>query len=370
MSEGEACIAVLPSRADDTPVWLKVADGRISARSTGATLAWYDRDEDAPVTLLVLPPGASSLHRFSLPDLPHKQGSAVARRMAMEASIGGPTSVHAVALSGATPDGEHEIAVVSREDMAHFIAWGRQHGVDADIIVPAAALLPEPEKGFASATVGGQQVLRGEGLCLSADESFAAAVVGDAQVERTKPGAIDSAIVAALSDPSCNLRSGEFAKVESSALDPQQLVRIAVWIGFIALGALLVSLVMIAKLHWDSASLDARSVEIARSVLPAAYDSALVENELDARLAATGTGNGSFTGPLSALMQAMQPTPSVSLTLLERRSDGTLRANLASAKPEDINTVLLAIQTAGFVITATSSVDPTGRVIADITVAS
>ena len=64
----------------------------------------------------------------------------------------------------------------------------------------------------------------------------------------------------------------------------------------------------------------------------------------------------------------MQDAPGVALTTLSRDADGMVRATLASAKAEDINIVLLALQAAGFTITATSSQDPGGRTLAEITV--
>jgi general secretion pathway protein L len=66
----------------------------------------------------------------------------------------------------------------------------------------------------------------------------------------------------------------------------------------------------------------------------------------------------------------MQDVPGVSLTTLSRDPDGMIRATLAAAKAEEINTVLLALQAAGFTITANPSQDAGERVLADITVRS
>jgi hypothetical protein len=63
----------------------------------------------------------------------------------------------------------------------------------------------------------------------------------------------------------------------------------------------------------------------------------------------------------------MQGAPGVSLTRLGRGADGMVSATL-SGKPEDINIVLLALQGAGFTITANSTQAPSGQTTADITV--
>ena len=105
-------------------------------------------------------------------------------------------------------------------------------------------------------------------------------------------------------------------------------------------------------------------------MLPDASDPAQALAEMEGQLAARGAGGRAFTAPVAGLLSAMQDAPGVALTSLSRDPDGMVRATLASAKADDINIVLLALQAAGFTITATPSQDPGGRTLADITVRS
>ena len=82
-----------------------------------------------------------------------------------------------------------------------------------------------------------------------------------------------------------------------------------------------------------------------------AADATAAEAELDRRLAAAGGGPLAFSVPASALYDAMNDTPGVSLKTLSHRTDGTLTTTLAAPRVEDINKVLLALQARGYRVT-------------------
>ncbi len=143
--------------------------------------------------------------------------------------------------------------------------------------------------------------------------------------------------------------------------------RIALLVGFIFLTVLLVSLVRIVRLNLEASGLDARTVEVARTVDPAVTDAADAELKIAARFAARG-GNGGFTGTMAGLMSAMRGVPAVSLASVNQGADGSLRVQLAAARSEDINTVLIALQDAGWRISANAVQQQGGRLVADIVV--
>ena len=153
-------------------------------------------------------------------------------------------------------------------------------------------------------------------------------------------------------------------------IDTRALGLIAIWCGLILLASLLISLVTLVRQNVAASQVDGESLALARQVLPEASDVMQVEAEMDRQLASRGAGAYAFTAPVAGLMSAMQDAPGVSLTALSRDPDGMLRATLAAAKADDINIVLLALQAAGYTITATPSQDPGGRTLADITVRS
>lgn len=364
MSGPDGLVVILPADAEADPAWWRVIDGSIVSRSAGAAMTGYGEAAAPLPVMLVVPQPAVTMRRVDLPaDMPAAQARAVAPRMAREASIGEADGLHTVPCA----NDPATVAIVARDDIAHFIAWARLQGIEPDIILPAATILPESEEGYVIADMGGMKPLRGQGLFADAHDGWIDSLTANGPVRRFDADEVDAAVVAALAAPPVNLRSGEFARPRQSGIDAAWLKRLAIWIGFIALTALFISLALIAKYHMSAARLDAKAVEVARTVLPAANDATLAVEELDAMLARRG-GGYRFTGPVAGLMVAMQSAPGVSLSTLSLGDDGLVHATLASPRAEDINMVLLAVQTAGFRITATSSADPGGRVVADITV--
>jgi general secretion pathway protein L len=89
---------------------------------------------------------------------------------------------------------------------------------------------------------------------------------------------------------------------------------------------------------------------------------------LNERLIRENRGNIAFSVPASALFSAVQQTQGVSIERISYRKDGTVLAGLTAVRNEDMNPALIALQNAGFVITATPRTDATGSSKADITV--
>ena len=365
MSMENGFILFVPSMPDHATAWWKIIDGQIVSRSGTAARAGMEpgAGDDMPV-MLVVPSSSATMRRIDLPaDMPPAQTRTVAARMAREASIEDGDGLHAVsALNGG------HVAVAARGDVAHYIAWAREQGVDPEVIIPAWALIAEPEEGFVRAQLNGEDILRGKGIAASVAEPWTESLAAGEQVHALDANDVDHMVLSAFAAPPINLRAGEFAKPRKSGVDASYLKRLAMWAAFIALVTLLISLALIAKYHWSASRLDAKTVEAARSVLSAANDAKLVEEELDRMLSQRGAGGFGFTGPAAGLITAMQGVPGVSLTTLSRGDDGLVHATLASARADDINKVLLDIQAAGYTITATSSADPGGRVVAQITV--
>jgi general secretion pathway protein L len=371
MSVREGLIVTLPGAEADAPTWLRVVDGEIAQSGEGT--GWLSACglaelPSACAVMLVAPVGLTALHWIAYPDMPVRQGRAAARLAALSESIGPADMLIAAADENDDPAQPHIVAIAARADLQHWLLWAQHHGLDPDAIVPAALVLPAPMDGFVRAKVGGEDVLRGAAAAASASDPLAAVIIGQDVPVALDAESVRNAMLEGLQAPPLNLRQGDFAKRVRRQVDGQQLRRIAVWCGLIALISLSISLIAMFKLNADTRRLDAQAVEAARTVLPAANDAALVLQDLDARLAERGAGAWGFTGPASGLFSAMQAAPGVSMTSLGRTADGTLRATIAAARAEEINGVLLAIQAAGFTITATSSQDPGGRTLADITV--
>lgn len=391
----DGCLLLYPADRQAMPHWWRVADGQIVARHRGAQRPdWVENA--APITML-LPPSLAVVRHVTLRESVMAAGSgkkplsdaqlrAVALHQAMADGVESAGAMHAVvageSASPVTVDdatdsevresgGFHnpgiEVAVIARADMDHILRWARDVGVEPTQIVPVATLLPEPEQGMIRVPFGDGAVVRGQGMVAQADEPWLSAIIGDAPVVDWSAQQAEQGLMSSLAGPVVNLRSGAFALRQSSGADVNWAKRVMLWAGLALLLTLLAPLVLTAKYHISAAKMDAKTLELARPYAPHAADATQAVAEIDRLVAAQG-GAYAFTGPLAGLMQAMRPVPGVSISSLSLREDGLLHATLASAQADEINRVLAAVQGAGYRITATSSTDPGGRVIAEITV--
>ncbi|BBF70135.1 hypothetical protein SBA_ch1_23350 [Sphingomonas bisphenolicum] len=353
---------------------MRVVDGALIQSGMGAN--WLAACgiaalPDQARVMLVPPAALVTLYWTDYPDLPVRQGRAAARLAALAGGLVPSDQLFAATDANEDPARPHIVAVASRADMQHWLLWAQHHGLDPDIIVPAPLLLPEPEPecGFTRGLIAGDMVLRGVDMALTGDMALPA-LIANAPIIEVSPGLIEGRAIAALDAPPLDLRQGDFAKRVRRALDRRMIGRIALWSGLILFVSLAIALIGIAKQHMEASRLDRESLALAQQVTPGATDAVQALTEMEGKLAARGAGGRAFTAPVAGLLAAMQDAPGVALTSLSRDPDGMVRATLAAAKADDINIVLLALQAAGFTITATPSQEPGGRTLADITVRS
>jgi len=377
-------IILLAPERDAPPIWYRVDGGRIVRRGKG--MGWLPpQREGAPQeagtdavgqAMLVLPPHATTLHWIACPGMTARQGATAARLMALEASIGAHAGgastgdaerLHAVVAASDDAEAPHIVAVTSHSAMAHWVGWCEAHGLGEASIVPAALMLPAPEDGFVRALIGEADVVRGIDSSFAGDEALAPFIIGDAPVTPVPADSIDAALLRALDAPPLDLRQGSFARRSPARFDQARWTRIAIMTGGIALAALLIALVTLLRLNAETRRLNAQTVALAQTVDPAISDPETAEGRIAALLAARG-GRGGFTGVMAGLMSAMQANPNVVLTNVSQGADGALRVQLAASKAEEINEVLIAIQEAGWRLSANAVQQRGARLIADIMV--
>ncbi len=362
---------IMPDAEPDAPPhWIRLVDGHIVQRGRGERWRHPAEDEEEPIdgrALLVLPPHAATLHWISCPEMTVKQGAQAARLMALEASVGAGQGLHAAVMPADEPDEPHVVAVASESAMAHWIDWCTARGMPNATFVPAGLVLDEPETGFLRGKVGPRDVARGIDSAFDAAEPAAALIIGDAPVADMPDADVDDLLRETLDYPPLDLRSGPFAASRPRLFDSARLKRMALFIAFTFLAVLLVSLVRIVRLNLEASSNDAKTVDVARTVIPTVADAADAELKIGARFAEAG-GSGGFTGAMAGVMSAMRDVPAVSLASVNLGADGSLRLQLAAARSEDINTVLIALQDAGWRISANAVQQQGGRLLADIVV--
>jgi general secretion pathway protein L len=356
--------------ADDACGWARVIDGHVVLRGEGrdwrstTRLVALPEDERA---LVVLPAGETALHWIACPGMTVRQGAAAAPLMAKEGSIGDVDALHAATLVAAEPEQPHVVAVIARDAMEAWLQWCEAHGVPDAALMPSPLILPEPDTGFLAAHIGTEDVLRGADCAMPALEPHAALIVGESPISVLSPAQVEKRLVSALLDTPLDLRQGSYARRGARALDPAWLKRIAMLAGGIAFASLVIALVTIIRLNIATASLNNSTLELARPLVPQAVDAADADSRLAAMVAARG-GAGGFTGTAAAVATAIRGVNGVTMSSLSRMPDGSLRVQLAAPRAEDINTVLIALQNAGWRISANGVQQQGALMIADITV--
>lgn len=379
MNADDALVIALPSagRTDNGSVhWWRIVDSAVVDH--GDRIDWIDPAHHDPLpastyVLGIAPAADVTLHRAQFAGLAPRQAETAARLLAADNSIAPASSLHVgIALGGA--DGDRMMAAVDRADMTHWLDWATGHGLALDAIVPAALLLPARLGAMPSwqrGVIADEVIIRSDDDAFVADPALVAHLVGaDRPIVDVDPGAIAAALVDACDSPPINLRCGDFALRPPAWIDAPTLRRAAALVAAIVVVSLLVLIVRIGQAHAEIARLDRAALGAATSVLPTAPTLDTAIPQLDARLAQLGGGSARVSAPLAALLRAMDSAPAVSADSLTWRGDGTLSITLGAPRAEDINPVLIALQTDGYTITAQPRSGSDGRTLADVTIRS
>lgn len=356
--------------------WWRLAGDRLMAQGCdkdpllAADLKLLPDDEEKPVCVALLPTALTVVRRHQRPDIAdgHQASDAqiiaAAILAAHAGSIDGDNLHVAANIDG---DGNAVSAAVDRNILLQGLGILAELGLDPDRVVPAGCLIIPVEDGAAQADFGFEQILRDRDS-LALDEPFAREhLFADKDIVTLPKAGIDAAL--AVADQAIpNLRTGAYAKRAQHVFAPQQK-RVLGWlIAALVVVSIAIPLAQWAKYQWAIDAADTQALAAAQAVIGPVDDVDAANRQLDARLIAENRGNMMLTVPASALFSAMQQAPGVSIERLSYAPSGIVSAVLTAVRNEDINPVLLTLQNAGFLVTATPRTDATGKVKADITV--
>lgn len=362
-------LVLLPEAPDGAPEahWWRVEDGIVVER--GIDAAWIPLSA-APAELVALAPSASvRLGVSEMVGTTDRQAVAVAAASARAGSMADAETLHAVAeVTRAGPEPEVWTAVVGNDVMLQWLDWLASFNRDPIGVVPAALVLPVTSH-WSEARVGNDHVVGRGPLRFAHEPGLASALIGSEPVRSVPEAQVEAALGQLARVPFLNLRQGRFARRRTWVLDKARVRQLALLAACIPLLALLMAVITIVRLDRDADRLDAEAVAAATSIVGRPVTAELAMSELDQR-ARLGGGIGTMSVPLAALYQQLQAQPSVGVTLLGWRGDGTLTTTLAAPRAEDLDQVLLALQRSGYKVTAVPRSSPDGRQLADITLRS
>lgn len=340
-----------PFDADVARDWVRLADGVTVAQ--GHDLGWREHvDMAGDPVLLIVPASVAPVRwlRFDGLSLPQAEGAAA---HAMRADrLSDAEHLHAAA-RGEQPDGTVAAATVNRGWLTSSLAALAGAGADIVAAVPIAALLPAPADGtLAAIAIGSVGAVRTATDGFDDDPALVTMLGQGHEVAAMPPGDVAAALAAAAIAPPLDLLTGAFRRRPDSAITPawrRLLLRLAAALIILSLAVPLVQMV-----RWKLATNDADAATVTRAADAGltAPDAPSAEAAIDRRLAERGGGPLALSVPMSALIAAMQPVPGVSVQTMAHRADGTLSITLAAPRIDDVNAVLLALQSKGYLVTA------------------
>jgi general secretion pathway protein L len=365
-------LIAFPTTDDEPLYWWHVKDGAVQAWGCDpdpliASQAYGPDAAQGDVRVVALVPShlTSIMGHDAISDANESQALAAAT-MAAKAQSLESEKVHIVAaIDGA---GGVVTASVGRDILSSGLVHLQALAIDPDAVIPSGWLLPVAGDGSVSADFGFDQVVRAGNIIAIDDPVFRELLFTDLTVKPITGDDFDAMLVGASDKSDLNFRSGPFAKKTQRAMDAKQKRRLGWMAVALVIVSLAIPLVQLAQYHWAASAADEAALADAAAVVGEQDNPGAAERALDQRLIAENRGNIMFPVPASALFSALQQVPNVSITRMDYGENGIVSATLSAVRNEDINPVLLAIQEAGFIITATPRTDATGSAQADITV--
>ncbi|MEM8918367.1 MAG: hypothetical protein AAGE37_05850 [Pseudomonadota bacterium] len=364
-------VTVFPASEEQALHWWLFEDGYLvqsgcdSDPMLAAGLKLPGNVDDVRCAAIV--PSAMTTVRWHDPveDATDKQILAAATIAGADDAIAG-NPVH-VAAALAT-DGAAATATIDDALLRDGLMRCQELGLDPDVIIPSGWLLQPAEKELVEADFGFDRVLRRPEMIIPDDPALREFLTGSDTPRMLNEAETLAALARAGDSDQLNLRSGTYAKKQRRSMTAPQRKALVWTVAALLIVSLAIPLVQMAKYYWAAGSADDAALEAATAVLGPVENLEMAERQLDNRLVQENRGNGVFSVPTSALFEALQQTPGVTIDRLSYERAGIVAATLSAVRNEDINPVLLAVQNAGYAITATPRTDATGTAKADITV--
>ncbi len=372
MSGADGLIVTLPLGGDEALHWWRLNDGIITQRGQDEDVrdaAGLPSATPGERIMAIVPTELTYVNWLAFPKLKPKQAEGAARIEAARRGIGGAEANHAATRALVDADGTVLTATIAPGALSGGLAHLQAIGIDPDFVTPVGLLVTAADEEWLQAEIGGERFLRSARAVLPAEDALVAAVAGDVRPVVLNDEEADAALEIAFSDPPLNLRQGRFAKRRrAQGMGKREWQVIAITLALAVLATLLIALVTLAKYSFGADQQDAAALAEARTVVPEANDLESAERALDELLIGRG-GGASFGASTAALFQSVQSAPDVTIKRVAYGPDGTLSATLSAPQPEQLNQVLVPLQTSmGYVITQAPHQGADGGTVIDITV--
>ncbi|WP_417622452.1 hypothetical protein [Parasphingorhabdus sp.] len=365
-------LTAFPTTDDEALYWWHVVDGKVRAWGCDpdpVMASQAEAQEEPPLDLGVI----SLLPSYLTTIAGHEAISGTTENQALAAAVlaakaGSLDSENVHIVSTIDNTGAVVTASVGRDILSAGLVRLQALNMDPETIIPLGWLLPVSENGPLSADFGFDRVVRANNIIATDDPALTDILFAGQAITPITGDAFDAMLADPANKSDLNFRSRMFAKKTKRTMGAVQKRRLGWMVAALIILSLAIPLVQLVQYQWAANSADEVALARASAVVGAVENPDVAERALDQRLISENRGNIMFPVPASALFSAIQHVPNVSITRLGYGENGIVSATLSGIRAEDINPALIAIQDAGFVITATSRTDATGSVQADITV--
>ena len=372
MSGADGLIVTLPLGGEEALHWWRIDDGIITQRGQDEDVrdaAGLPSATPSERIMAIVPTELTYVSWLAFPDLKPRQAEGAGRIEAARRGIGGPEHNHAATRALENDEGDVLAATIAPATLSGGLAHLQAIGIDPDFVTPVGLLVAPEDDEWLEAEIGAERFLRSSRAILPAEPLLVAAIFGEIAPIALTDEETDAALEIGFSDPPLNLRQGRFAKrrrIQTFGKREWQLI--AATLALAVLATLLIALVTLGKYELGASQQDSRALAAARTIVPNAADLESAERELDQRLIANG-GGASFGAAAAALFQTVRGVPDVAVRRIAYAPDGTLSATLASPQPDQLNQVLVPLQTnLGYVLTQAPHEGGPGETVVDITV--
>lgn len=236
-------------------------------------------------------------------------------------------------------------------------------GREADALVPAGLILPEPpEGGVSRGKIGPLVLVRGEAALFAGEAALWDALVPEG-------GAVLDCDGAALAQGVAACHAAPPFDLAGDAPAAGAMRRLALLAGLVGALVLALPLAQAGRWQFDVWRAEAAALARVRARFPQVADFAGAQALVARERAARQAGAMGWAPVSAALWRALRASPGVRLAVLGHDEDGTLHVTLGAGSAAPIDAVMLALQRDGWRLAPPPApVQQGGEVLATITV--
>lgn len=337
--------------AEGAANWLRLKDGAVIGRGV-----WSDAGSapqgvaDGLRIMAAVPTEAVILHWVELSSALSPPQAIVGARLAGASLTTQPMSqLHVAVGQDVTSEGRRLACFVDLSQMEAWIARLKEGGLEADIIIPDALLLPVRPGTLVRFDRNGVALVRGEDQVFAIEADVVEMITQGHSVDLISIDSFEAALGSACNRPALNLLQGPYSKRRRWKVDRRWVRRMALMLTAVLILTFAIELTKTIRYSIALDALEAERAQIIGRALELRSPPADPDAVMSEQLRQLGASGRDYDNLLAALFGVLQATPNVELTDLGFTEDGTLRATIAGDSGQGVLWVPNRLQERGLV---------------------